>query len=318
MEVFLAGEHPVKNGKDADWEGLNILETYYYLQNNKEFPRLIGNFQNFLLDSGAFTFMSGAGVVNFDKYVEGYAAFIKKWNVKNFFELDIDSVVGIKEVERLREKLERLSGRKPIPVWHKSRGKEYFVEMCKNYPYVAIGGIVTKEIPINKYEKLFPWFVKTAHKYGCKIHALGYTNIRGLHTYHFDSVDSTAWLYGNMSGSIYKFNAKNGTMDKTKAPKGKILGISKIGRVVDYCSARLQIQERLVHDIVDMLKEALGSDYPPLGIALVMKGHHSCKEFRGAKKKGIMTSSYLEGAFKDDPQVRAEFMNLVNGDKYEG
>ena len=124
MKVFLAGEHPVKNGKDADWEGLNILETYYYLQNNKEFPRLIGNFQNFLLDSGAFTFMSGAGVVDFDKYVEGYAAFIKKWNVKNFFELDIDSVVGIREVERLREKLERLSGRKPIPVWHKSRGKE--------------------------------------------------------------------------------------------------------------------------------------------------------------------------------------------------
>lgn len=101
-------------------------------------------------------------------------------------------------------------------------------------------------------------------------------------------------------------------------PRGKILGISKIGRVVDYCSARLQIQERLVHDIVDMLKAALGSEYPPLGIALVMKGHHSCKEFRGAKKKGIMTSSYLEGAFKDDPQVRAEFMNLVNGDKYEG
>lgn len=100
-------------------------------------------------------------------------------------------------------------------------------------------------------------------------------------------------------------------------PKGKILGISKIGRVVDYCSARLQIQERLVHDIVDMLKKALGSEYPPLGIALVMKGHHSCKEFRGAKKKGVMTSSYLEGAFKDDPQVRAEFMNLVNGDKYE-
>ena len=101
-------------------------------------------------------------------------------------------------------------------------------------------------------------------------------------------------------------------------PKGKILGISKIGRVVDYCSARLQIQERLVHDIVDMLKAALGEEYPPLGIALVMKGHHSCKEFRGAKKKGIMTSSYLEGAFRDDPQVRAEFMSLVNGDKYEG
>lgn len=100
-------------------------------------------------------------------------------------------------------------------------------------------------------------------------------------------------------------------------PKGKILGISKIGRVVDYCSARLQIQERLVHDIVDMLKEALGSEYPPLGIALVMKGHHSCKEFRGAKKKGIMTSSYLDGAFKEDAQVRSEFMSLVNNSKSE-
>ena len=100
-------------------------------------------------------------------------------------------------------------------------------------------------------------------------------------------------------------------------PKGKILGISKIGRVVDYCSARLQIQERLVHDVVDMLKDALGSEYPPLGIALVMKGHHSCKEFRGAKKKGIMTSSYLDGAFKEDAQVRSEFMSLVNNSKEE-
>lgn len=100
-------------------------------------------------------------------------------------------------------------------------------------------------------------------------------------------------------------------------PKGKILGISKIGRIVDYCSARLQIQERLVHDIVKMLKEALGEENPPLGIALVMKGHHSCKEFRGAKKEGLMTSSYLDGAFKDDSQVRSEFMSLVNNSKEE-
>ncbi len=223
MELFLAGEHPVKNGKNADWEGLNILETYYYLQKNNEFPRLIENFQNFLLDSGAFTFMSGAEKVDFDKYVEGYAEFIKKWNIKLFFELDIDSVVGLKEVERLRIKLEKLTGCKPIPVWHKTRGKEYFEYMCKNYPYVAIGGIVTKEIPINKYERLFPWFIKTAHRYGAKIHALGYTNIKGLFKYNFDSVDSTAWLYGNMSGSIYKFDAHNQVMNKTKVPAGKRL-----------------------------------------------------------------------------------------------
>lgn len=95
-------------------------------------------------------------------------------------------------------------------------------------------------------------------------------------------------------------------------PKGKILGISKISRVVDYCAARLQVQERLVTDIVSMLSEALGKDYPPLGIALVMKGEHLCKTMRGAKKKGTMTSSYLTGAFKDDASLRAEFMNFVN------
>lgn len=96
-------------------------------------------------------------------------------------------------------------------------------------------------------------------------------------------------------------------------PKGKILGISKIGRVVDYCAARMQIQERLVSDIVKMLSSALGEEYPPLGIALVMTGEHLCKTMRGAKKKGTMTSSYLMGAFKTQPAMRAEFLNFVNG-----
>jgi GTP cyclohydrolase I len=100
-------------------------------------------------------------------------------------------------------------------------------------------------------------------------------------------------------------------------PNGKILGISKIGRVVDYCSAKLQIQERLVHDIVQMIKEALNDENPPLGIALVMKAHHGCKEFRGVKKKGVMTSSFLDGAFRNDSQIRAEFMQLVNNSTYE-
>ena len=100
-------------------------------------------------------------------------------------------------------------------------------------------------------------------------------------------------------------------------PNGKILGISKIGRVVDYCSAKLQIQERLVHDIVQMIKETLNDENPPLGIALVMKAHHGCKEFRGVKKKGVMTSSFLDGAFRNDSQIRAEFMQLVNNSTYE-
>lgn len=95
-------------------------------------------------------------------------------------------------------------------------------------------------------------------------------------------------------------------------PKGKILGISKIGRVVDYCAAKLQVQERLTHEIVQMLGDALGGEYPPLGIALVMRGEHLCKTMRGARKKGQMVSSCLTGLFQTDSALRAEFMNLIN------
>ena len=68
-------------------------------------------------------------------------------------------------------------------------------------------------------------------------------------------------------------------------PQGKILGLSKIGRVVDFCAAKLQIQERLVSDIVSLIEEALGSEFPALGIALAMKGRHLCKEMRSKKKR---------------------------------
>lgn len=94
-------------------------------------------------------------------------------------------------------------------------------------------------------------------------------------------------------------------------PKGRILGLSKIGRVVDYCSARLQVQERLTYDIVTMLTEALGKENPPRGMALMMKGRHMCKESRGARKGGMMTSTYLTGAFRKSAQVRNEFLSYT-------
>ena len=94
-------------------------------------------------------------------------------------------------------------------------------------------------------------------------------------------------------------------------PKGRILGLSKIGRVVDYCASRLQVQERLVHDVVEMLTEALGAENPPLGMALMMRGRHMCKESRGARKSGEMTTTCLTGAFRKSDRVRAEFLSYV-------
>lgn len=93
--------------------------------------------------------------------------------------------------------------------------------------------------------------------------------------------------------------------------KGRILGLSKIGRVIDYCSSKLQVQERLVQEVVEMLTEALGDENPPRGMALMMKGRHMCKESRGVHKEGYMISTYLTGVFKSDLRVRNEFMSYI-------
>lgn len=96
-------------------------------------------------------------------------------------------------------------------------------------------------------------------------------------------------------------------------PKGKILGLSKVARVVDYYSARLQTQERLVRDITNYLWGSLKyEDTEPIAMGIVMEGSHLCKEMRGVKKKGKMRTTELIGAMKTDVATRAEFMDWVN------
>lgn len=227
---YLDREETIEVGgiKLVPFTSLNILESYYYLRGNDSFARLIKGFQNFLLDSGAFTFLSNAKTkVNWERYIEEYAEYITNNDIKLFFELDIDSIVGLKQVEKYRERLERLTNRQCIPVWHPSRGYDYFIQMCKDYPYVALGGIVSQDIPRDKYEKIFPKMIYDAHSYNAKIHGLGYTSIDGLFRYRFDSVDSTAWLYGNRGGYLYKFNHKTGKMDKIEPSKGMRLNSRK-------------------------------------------------------------------------------------------
>lgn len=200
--------------------GQKILESFYACRENPWIPKLLPYLGGFLLDSGAFSFLQGAAHTDWDAYTEEYAAWINRYDIKLFFELDIDPIVGLKEVERLREKLIRLTNKQPIPVWHKNRGMDYFIKMAQEFPYIALGGIAIKEVSRAKFEAAFPWFIKIAHKYNAKIHGLGYTSIEGLKKYHFDSVDSTAWLYGNRGGYLYKFDPKTGTMGKMDAPGG--------------------------------------------------------------------------------------------------
>ena len=225
--VFCRGARHQERAIPTDWGGgwrnLCVLESFYYARQNRYFEELYRNGVDILIDSGAFTFMSGTGEnIDWDRYTEEYAAFINKYDITKFFELDIDSIVGIKEVERLRAKLEQLTGKQCIPVWHVSRGIDYYKQMVEEYKYVAIGGYVARDVPRQKLEAAFPYLIQVAHKAKCKVHGLGYTPLDiAKRRFRFDSVDSTSWIAGNRFGAIYHFNPASGIMEKFDRPKGK-------------------------------------------------------------------------------------------------
>jgi GTP cyclohydrolase I len=95
-------------------------------------------------------------------------------------------------------------------------------------------------------------------------------------------------------------------------PKQKVLGLSKINRIVEYFSKRPQIQERLTEQVYYALQYILDTD----NIAVVIDAQHYCVKSRGVEDTGSSTiTSKLGGCFKTDPAARAEFMNIVNNCK---
>ena len=95
-------------------------------------------------------------------------------------------------------------------------------------------------------------------------------------------------------------------------PNGKIVGLSKLPRIVDVFARRLQVQERLTQEIADTLDEIL----QPRGVAVVVEGYHMCMMMRGVQKQNsITTTSAMHGLFKEDARTRAEFLNLLNTKK---
>ena len=92
-------------------------------------------------------------------------------------------------------------------------------------------------------------------------------------------------------------------------PNGHIVGLSKIPRVVDAFSRRLQVQERLTEQVRDCIQDTL----KPKGVAVVIEAQHLCMQMRGVEKQGcVTTTSAFTGAFLDDPKTRKELMNLID------
>lgn len=89
-------------------------------------------------------------------------------------------------------------------------------------------------------------------------------------------------------------------------PGSRVVGLSKLARLVECFSKRLQVQERMTNEIANALQDALD----PLGVGVVVTGNHSCMRARGIEANGTMTTSAMLGVMRDKPEARAEFLAL--------
>jgi GTP cyclohydrolase I len=100
-----------------------------------------------------------------------------------------------------------------------------------------------------------------------------------------------------------------GTAHIAYLPHGKVVGLSKLARVVEELSRRPQVQERLTHTIADLVEERLSAR----GVAVVCEATHSCMTVRGVRKPGsLCVTSAMRGMFREDPKSRAEVLGLIN------
>jgi len=100
-----------------------------------------------------------------------------------------------------------------------------------------------------------------------------------------------------------------GTATVAYIPNGKIVGLSKIPRLVDMFARRLQVQERMTAQIADAMDKHL----KPLGVGVIVKARHMCMESRGIQMQGTETlTSAVRGAIKDKPEARSEFIRLAD------
>lgn len=98
-------------------------------------------------------------------------------------------------------------------------------------------------------------------------------------------------------------------------PDGKVIGLSKIPRLVDVFARRLQVQERLTSEIAETIRDRVS----PLGVAVVMEATHLCMAMRGVQKQNsVTTTSSMLGVFREDARTRHEFLELIQGRRSGG
>jgi len=221
MKIYLAGVETYHTYfPEQDYIDIPILTTFYHLSKKKELPKYAFS-DSLILDSGAFTFFSGKKV-DWNEYVDKYIDFINKTNRDLFFELDIYKIIGLKETEMIRSKIELQTGRKSIPVWHIFLGIDYYKKLCEDYDYIAISasGAYDSKWTRTNFDQLRKLVLYAKNK-GTKVHGLGYTSTNKLKDIPFYSVDSTSWISGMKFGNIHQFNGR--TIKTLKRPDNTIM-----------------------------------------------------------------------------------------------
>jgi len=172
-------------------ENINILASYYFLISNK-----IPINYKFLLDSGAFSAFNAGKEINIDNYIQ----FIKDNEdiIENYFGLD---EIGNAEKTLENQKYMESKGLKPIPTFHANEDFKYLEHYCKNYDYIALGGVAQ----LRDRQKVIRWLQKCFKiiPKGTKVHGFAITSPYIINKFPFYSIDSSSWCsaarYGNLS-----------------------------------------------------------------------------------------------------------------------
>ena len=207
--------------KNEQSNKLYILTSYEYRNALRGYKP--SNFKDFIADSGAFTAMNAGKKIDGD-YIDKYIEWIKRDNIDNFIEMDLDEIIGYEKTIQIRKKIEKETGKPVIPCWHLERGEDGWKRMCDEYDYVAISlSRLTKTSKwLQKYNfKPLSFFLSEARKRRCKVHALGCNDLNLLRKYHFYSADSSTHTLGRRFGQVLSFDGEK-VININKARNKKI------------------------------------------------------------------------------------------------
>jgi len=200
MKIYLAGTHTKELLEKI--KPPYILDSFYYIKEpNNAYCK------DYILDSGLFTYLNGKkDDINWEYYADKYSDFVKSYSIKNYIELDAEKFIGLKNVEKLRDRIENRVGWQSIPVWHMNRGYEKWIEIVKSHSYICFGAFLTDGLHSSKYKNITR-FLYDAKQHGTKVHGLGFVRHDWLKILKFDSVDSSSWR-GRRWGHLPMFNGE--------------------------------------------------------------------------------------------------------------